>query len=117
MRVLAFVTSDAFLDAFGILLLVTAVVTVWVIVMLWRLCAVAFRVNAHAAEAAEAAAQIRANSEPAAQLAETLRVAGELLEVARTVEGHGVVLEKVLTRYLPQQPAARAPGHRRTACR
>jgi hypothetical protein len=34
-------------------------------------------------------------------------VAGELLEVARTVEAHGVVLEKVLTRYLPQQVARR----------
>jgi len=30
-----------------------------------------------------------------------------LLEVARTVEAHGVVLERVLTRHLPQQQVAR----------
>ncbi len=108
MRVLAFAPSDAFLDAWGILLLLTAVVTVpLVVVTLWRLCAVAFRVNARAAEAAQAAPRIRVNSEQAAQLAETLRLAGELLEVARTVEEHGVVLEKVLTRYLPGQQGVR----------
>lgn len=108
MRVLAFVPSDAFLDAWGLFLLLVAVVIVPVLlVLLGRLIKVAMKINAHAANAAAAAAQIRANSDPAAQLAETLRVAGELLEVARTVEAHGVVLEKVLTRYLPQQQAAR----------
>jgi len=108
-RVLAFVPSDAFLNAWGIFLLVVAVVIVPVVlVLLARLIAVALKINHHAAAAAAAASQIRANSEPAAQLAETLRVAGELLEVARTVEAHGVVLEKVLTRYLPQhQPVRR----------
>jgi hypothetical protein len=108
MRVLAFVPSDGFLNAWGIFLLVVAVVIVPVLlVLLARLIAVAMKINRHAALAAAAAAQIRANSEPAAQLAETLRVAGELLEVARTVEAHGVVLEKVLTRHLPQKQAAR----------
>jgi hypothetical protein len=108
MRLLAFVPSDAFLNAWGIFLLVVAVVIVPVLlVLLVRLIAVAMKINRHAAHAAAAAAQIRANSEPAAQLAETLRVAGELLEVARTVEAHGVVLEKVLTRHLPQKQAAR----------
>jgi flagellar basal body-associated protein FliL len=108
MRVLAFVPSDAFLNAWGIfLLLVTVVIVPVVLLLLARLIATAMTINRHAAAAARAAAQIRANSEPAAQLAETLRVAGELLEVARTVEAHGVVLEKVLTRYLPQQVARR----------
>lgn len=107
MRVLAFTTSDAFLDAWGILLLVTAIVTVVLVVLLWRLCSVAFTINRRSAEAAAAADQIRQNSEHAAGLAETLRVAGELLEVAHTVEAHGVLLEKVLTRYLSQQQAAR----------
>lgn len=108
MRMLAFVPSDAFLNAWGIFILLVAVVIVPVVlVLLARLISVAMKINHHAAEAAAAAKQIRANSEPAAQLSETLRVAGELLEVARTVEAHGVVLEKVLTRYLPQQRAAR----------
>jgi hypothetical protein len=107
-RVLAFVPSDAFLNAWGLFLLFVAVIIVPVVlVLLARLISVALKITAHAAEAAAAAKQIRANSEPAAQLSETLRVAGELLEVARTVEAHGVVLEKVLTRYLPQQRAAR----------
>ena len=108
MRLLAFVPSDAFLNAWGIFLLVVAVVIVPVLlVLLARLILVAMKINRHAARAAAVAAQIRDNSEPAAQLAETLRVAGELLEVARTVETHGVVLEKVLTRHLPQKQAAR----------
>jgi hypothetical protein len=108
MSVLAFIPSDAFLDAWGIFLLLVAVVIVPVVlVLLARLIATAMRINRHAAAAARAAAQIRANSEPAAQLADTLRIAGELLEVARTVEAHGVVLEKVLTRNLPERQAAR----------
>ena len=108
MRLLAFIPSDTFLNLWGIFLLVVAVVIVPVLlVLLARLISVALTINRHAAAAASAAASIRENSEPAAQLAETLRVAGELLEVARTVEAHGVVLEKVLTRHLPQQQAAR----------
>ncbi|HEY2702350.1 MAG TPA: hypothetical protein VGL20_01545 [Candidatus Dormibacteraeota bacterium] len=108
MGLLAFVPSDAFLNAWAIFLLVVTVLIVPVLlVLLARLIAVALKINRHAAAAAAAAAQIRANSEPAAQLAETLRVAGELLEVARTVEAHGVVLEKVLTRHLGQTQGAR----------
>ncbi len=103
MGLLAFVPSDGFLVAWEIFLLAVAVLIVPVLLLLLaRLIAVALKINNHAAEAAAASAQIRANSEPAAQLAETLRVAGELLEVARTVEAHGVVLEKVLTRHLGQ---------------
>lgn len=108
MSLVAFVPSDTFLNLWGVFLLVVAVAVVPVLLLLLaRLIGVALTINKHAAEAAAASAQIRANSEPAAQLAETLRVAGELLEVARTVEAHGVVLEKVLTRHLPQQQAAR----------
>ena len=108
MGLLAFVPGDGFLLAWGLFLLaVTVLIVPVLLVLLARLIAVALKINKHAADAAAAAAQIRGNSEPAAQLAETLRVAGELLEVARTVEAHGVVLEKVLTRHLPQQQTAR----------
>ena len=78
MRVLAFVPSDAFLNAWGLYLLLVAVLIVPVVlVLLARLIATAMTINRHAASAAAAAAQMRANSEPAAQLAETLRVAGD----------------------------------------
>ncbi|MBV8992533.1 MAG: hypothetical protein JO287_02260 [Pseudonocardiales bacterium] len=108
MRLLAFTPSDGFLLAWGIFLLVVVVVIVpTLLVLLLRLITVAAKINANANAAAAAAKEIRANSEPAAQLAETLRIAGELLEVARTVEAHGVVLERVLTRNLPQQAARR----------
>jgi hypothetical protein len=108
MRLLAFTPSDGFLLAWEIFLLAVVVLIVpTLLVLLTRLIAVAVKINRNAVAAAAAAKEIRANSEPAAQLAETLRVAGELLEVARTVEAHGVVLERVLTRHLPQQQAAR----------
>jgi hypothetical protein len=108
MGLLAFTPGDGFTLAWGIFLLAVVVLIVpLLVVLLARLIAVAMTINRSAAAAAAAAKEIRANSEPAAQLAETLRIAGELLEVARTVEAHGVVLERVLTRNLPQQAARR----------
>jgi hypothetical protein len=108
MRLLAFTPSDGFLLAWEIFLLAVVVLIVpTLLVLLARLISVAVKINRNAVAAAAACKEIRANSEPAAQLAETLRVAGELLEVARTIEAHGVVLERVLTRHLPQQQAAR----------
>jgi hypothetical protein len=108
MGLLAFTPGDGFILAWEIFLLAVVVLIVpFILVLLIRLIGVAAKINSNAVAAAAAAKEIRANSEPAAQLAETLRIAGELLEVARTVEAHGVVLERVLTRNLPQQAARR----------
>ncbi|MDB5066365.1 MAG: hypothetical protein JWM18_2799 [Chloroflexi bacterium] len=102
MRMLAFIPGDGFLAVWALFLLAVAVAVLPVVALLLiRLIVVTVKLSRNARLAAEAAEDIRANVAAAPHLAHTLQIAGDLLAVVRILEGHGVVLERVLTRHLP----------------
>ena len=107
MRVFAFTPGDGFLASWEVFLLAVFLIAVPVLApLLARLVLVAVRIKRNAEAAAAAALEISGNTACAAHLAETLQIGGELVEVARIIEAHGVVLGRVLTREQPR-PAAR----------
>jgi hypothetical protein len=107
MRVFAFTPGDGFLASWALFLLAAFLIAVPALALLLaRLVLVAVRIKRNAEAAAGAALEISENTACAAHLAETLQIGGDLVEAARIIEAHGVVLGQVLTREQPR-PAAR----------
>lgn len=97
------VMSDAALWVWLIYLIVVLVVIVpIVLLLLGNLIRIATNISKHGSVAEGSARQIRANTDPAPQLTETLQIVRDILDVARTVERHGADLERVLVRPMPE---------------
>ncbi|MCA1693600.1 MAG: hypothetical protein LC749_02100 [Actinobacteria bacterium] len=108
MSSLAFTPTDGFLNFWLLYLLFVLLVLVPLAVfLLARLTVACLNIRKHGAVGVEAAAAIRENTAPVPQLAETLQLIREILDVARTVERHGGDLETVLKRPLPTGGARR----------
>jgi len=105
---LAFTPTDGFLNFWLLYLIFVVVVLVPLAVfLLAKLVTSCLNIRKHGAVGVDAAAAIRENTAPVPQLAETLSLIREILEVARTVERHGGDLETVLKRPLPTGGARR----------
>lgn len=102
--VLAFEPSKPFLVVWLIALLAVALVVVpLVILCLFRLIVAGVRLHRHTGVAMDAAIPVRRNTDPVPQLAESLQLIRDILEVSRVVERHGAELERVLKRAVPPQ--------------
>ena len=97
------VMSDAALWVWiAYLALVLVIIVPIVLLLLGTLIRIAGNISKHGSVAEASARQIRANTDPAPQLSETLQIVREILDVARTVERHGGDLERVLVRPMPE---------------